>query len=135
MTTIDNSIESLRPEVQPAARIFFHVTRDDLSIDTRCLETRRSRERQAELLVVGKSQLKVGFHNYGLALDFGVFVKGVYQTDDRSGLYTRCGYIAKALGWRWGGDWAKFKDFGHIEANTYTLAQLEAAIAQGLVTT
>ncbi len=52
-------------------------------------------------------------HNYGLAVDFGVFVAGKYQTDAKH--YTCVGKYANAVGLEWGGSWTHFKDLPHVQ--------------------
>ena len=113
---MDSRITSLRPEFQKPALTFIHIVNDDLGIKMRVLETLRDKARQVALAATGKSRVTLGWHNVGLALDFAVFNEvGVYQTNNASGLYTRCGLIAEALGCVWGGRWENFPDYGHIE--------------------
>ena len=112
----DARIESLRLEFQPIARRWLHALVDDLGMKVRILETLRTPERQAEVQAAGRSQLKFGWHNVGLALDFAAFGDdGVYLIDDRTGLYTRCGLVAEWMGCAWGGRWERLRDYGHIE--------------------
>lgn len=111
----DSRIESLRSEAQTVCRTWLHICKDDLGIDVRILETLRTRDRQKELEAAGKSLVKVGWHNVGLAWDFGVFRDGVYLTDDASMLYLKCGLIGEALECTWGGRWARLHDLGHLE--------------------
>lgn len=113
--SIEKRINQLRPPFNKIASTMLHIWRDDLLIDVRILETLRTRERQAALEASGKSRIKVGWHNFGLALDFGVFADGVYITDGTDRAYERCGLIAEALNCTWGGRWTRFPDYGHIE--------------------
>ena len=115
MTTIQRDIELLHAKFAPIAETWRHICVDDLGIDLRITETLRSEERQKQLQKKGASQLKLGWHNYGLAFDFAVFdCRGVYDTNNRTGDYTRCGLIAEALELVWGGRW-KFRDYGHVQ--------------------
>lgn len=100
-----------------------HVVNDILKIDARFHETLRDRIRQGELEASGASKNKVGWHNFGRAWDFGVYINGIYQRDDRSGLYLKCGFIGMALGCRWGGNWDMDKNIG--EGNENDLGHLE----------
>ena len=124
---IERSLDKLRSPFREQAATFVHILRDDLGIDARVTETLRDRSRQAELAAGGKSMVRVGFHNFGLALDFIIFDDWKILRDDATGLYTRCGHVAKALGWRWGGDWVRLRDDGHVESAEFALADLIAA--------
>lgn len=98
------------------------------------LETRRSLARQDEVATAGASQLRVGYHNFGLALDFAIFGEGgLYLKDGNHPAYLCAGQIAEAMGCVWGGRW-KMKDSGHIEWHPpgQTLDDLKKAA--GLVT-
>lgn len=108
------------------------VCRGKLGINIVILETLRNRERQKMLRKQGASKISVGWHQFGLAADFGVFVDGVYQVDDRLGRYLKFGFVAMAFGCRWGGNWDMDKhigeggenDLGHIEFHpSFTLQQ------------
>jgi hypothetical protein len=131
----DARIESLRSEFQPIVRRWLHAVVDDLDMKVRVLETLRSPERQAEVRAAGKSQLRVGWHNVGLALDFAAFDDdGVYLKDDASGLYTRCGLVAEWMGCVWGGRWETLRDYGHIEFHPgFTLQQFLNGQKGGIV--
>jgi len=99
-----------------------------IDLDIRVLDTFRTPTRQEELYEAGASKVKRGWHNFGLACDFGVFTRdGKYcgsETPDNE--YFKLGLIAKSLDCIWGGDW-KFKDLGHIEWHPgFTLAQYMA---------
>jgi len=137
MADADTSLESLRPAFRRLASAFTHICDEDLApllgFTFRVTETRRSRERQAALIASGKTRVPIGFHNFGLALDFAIMVNGVYQADDRLGHYAACGDVAHALGMRWGGNWSRFKDYGHVETGEFTLQQFLNGIKGGLV--
>lgn len=128
--TIINDINLLRPAARAVAVTWLHIVRDDLAIDARLVETLRQAERQADL-ALSSSSPKVGWHMYGLAWDYGVYINGVYQKDDRSGLYKKCGMIGMALGCRWGGNWdqdttlmeARENDLVHLEYHPGTTLQ------------
>ncbi|WP_042460490.1 M15 family metallopeptidase [Neobacillus dielmonensis] len=74
------------------------------------------------------------YHNYGLAIDFALETPSgevVWDMDyDRNqnakSDWTEVVQIAKKLGFDWGGDWAKFKDYPHLEMNFgLTIADLQ----------
>lgn len=59
------------------------------------------------------------YHNYGLAVDAvplreGRPVWGVECKEDRA-LWKELGKLAKTVSLDWGGDWARFKDYPHIQ--------------------
>jgi peptidoglycan L-alanyl-D-glutamate endopeptidase CwlK len=61
-------------------------------------------------------------HNFGIAADFGVFRGKSYLDDDNPALARRvheaCAVQARKLGFEWGGDWKKLKDYPHFELST-----------------
>lgn len=91
--------------------------------DMRLVEGYRSPERQAQLVANGGGVTQVGpgrsCHQYGLAVDSAIFVKGKasWNMNDpvvRRG-YMRYGELAVAAGLQWGGNWTSFKDYPHVE--------------------
>ena len=67
-------------------------------------------------------------HNFGIALDFGVFRGKTYLDASNPELADRvhkaCAQHADAFGLEWGGDWKSIKDFPHYEIRTgLTMAQ------------
>jgi len=87
--------------------------------DLRLLETYRSQTRQSALYVQRATQLRtVGCHGYGVAADFGLFIKGVYQT--KNGPYVFLKDLARKHGLISGQDWGHakatgFVDSGHVQ--------------------
>lgn len=87
--------------------------------DLRVLETYRSQTRQSALFTKHATQLRiVGCHGYGVAVDFGVFVKGVYQ--GANGPYVFLRDLARKHGLISGQDWGHpktggFVDSGHVQ--------------------
>lgn len=63
------------------------------------------------------------YHNYGLAIDFALLLdngKVVWDTkrdDNGNGKadWFEVAAIGKELGFEWGGDWQRFKDYPHLE--------------------
>jgi hypothetical protein len=88
-------------------------------IDLRVLETYRSQTRQSALFMKHFTQLRVvGCHGYGIAADFGVFVKGVYQENNKPYVFLR--QLARKHGMISGQDWGhakegSFVDSGHVQ--------------------
>lgn len=142
MSAADRSLDSLRLEFKPLALKWLHIVRDDVEVDARIIEAGRSVARQRALNVARLSKVKFGWHNVGLAFDYGIFVNGAYQRDDSSGLYRKCGHIGEALGMRWGGNWDSDNitnepgenDLGHLEWHPgMTIQQFLDAVKAGVI--
>lgn len=74
------------------------------------------------------------FHNFGLAIDFAIktpseeVIWDMQYDGNQNGKsdWTEVVEMAKALGFEWGGDWAQFKDYPHLQMNFgLTLADLQ----------
>jgi peptidoglycan L-alanyl-D-glutamate endopeptidase CwlK len=74
------------------------------------------------------------FHNYGLAIDFalkapsGNIIWDRQYDANKNGKsdWTEVVKIAKSLGFKWGGDWAQFKDYPHLQMDFgMTIADLK----------
>ena len=115
---MDRFIETLDARLRPMVYDWLHIVRDDLGLNVRATEGLRDKARQEAVFAAGASKVKVGFHNYGLALDFAcIETSGVYITDGDAPEYMRCGLVWEAVAFPhgyWGGRW-KMKDSGHIE--------------------
>lgn len=84
-------------------------------IDIRVLETYRSQTRQSALFTKHATQLRVvGCHGYGVAADFGIFVKGVYQGSDKPYQFLRT--LARKHGLVSGIDWGHAKSGGFVDS-------------------
>ncbi len=61
-------------------------------------------------------------HNFGIALDFGVFRGKTYLDASNPALadkvHAACAELAREHGLEWGGDWKRFNDFPHYEIRT-----------------
>ncbi|MFB4168055.1 M15 family metallopeptidase [Virgibacillus sp. JSM 102003] len=92
----------------------------------------RSIKRQNDLYEQGRSSdgdvvtyAKGGesYHNYGLAVDFalrnnnGEIIWDINYDGNNNGKadWFEVADIAKQLGFEWGGDWSKFKDYPHLQ--------------------
>jgi peptidoglycan LD-endopeptidase CwlK len=74
------------------------------------------------------------FHNFGLAIDFAIktpsadIIWDMQYDGNQNGIsdWNEVVEMAKALGFEWGGDWAQFKDYPHLQMNFgLTLADLQ----------
>jgi peptidoglycan L-alanyl-D-glutamate endopeptidase CwlK len=70
-------------------------------------------------------------HNFGIAIDVGLFDGGRYLPD--SPLYDKAGKIGSSIeGLEWGGDWHSFKDKPHYQVATgLSLSEVRAAFEAG----
>ena len=110
-------------------RTWLHIVRDDLKIDARVVETIRDPSRQKQLMEDGRSDVKIGWHQVGLAWDFLCFDEwGGIIHDGEHPDYSKCGLIAQALGCKWPIYIGRNrKDAGHIEYHPgFTLQQFLA---------
>lgn len=89
----------------------------------RYVQAARNLKRQQQLNAMGRSQVLLSFHNFNLAADVGLYVRGRYLR--RSARYSQVGQAAKALGLFWGGDFVGFPDPGHVQrlANSAALVK------------
>ena len=91
---------------------------DDCKMDLSLREVWRSRERQTELLLEGKSRTHHSEHIWSLAADFVLFRDGENITDGQDWEWRMLGEYWEALGHTWGGKW-DFNDAGHFEYGGY----------------
>lgn len=73
----------------------------------------RTLQTQAALLKKGKSKLPLSLHNFGFALDLGIYRGKRYLR--KGAIYSQLGQQAKSIGLFWGGDFIGFPDAGHIQ--------------------
>lgn len=138
--TIENRIEALNVKFQPIAEAIRNIANAYVfplrfpGFKMRITETKRDDARQAAVNSTGASDVKRGWHNVGLAFDFGVLDdQGVLISDGGHPAYEAVGLVACSFGCKWpiilaNGD----KDAGHIEYHPgFTLAQYDAAMALG----
>ncbi|CAB4155460.1 D-alanyl-D-alanine carboxypeptidase [uncultured Caudovirales phage] len=69
------------------------------------------------------------WHNYGLAIDLGLFKNGVYLDEKKPAeadkLYAEIGKLAAACGIEWAGNWKSFTESPHFQVTFgKTLAEL-----------
>lgn len=56
------------------------------------------------------------YHNYGLAIDFFLVTEdGQHRLWTVNNDWLEVAKIGKSLGFEWGGDWSKFKDYPHFQ--------------------
>lgn len=81
--------------------------------------------------IVTKARPGSSWHNYGLAIDLGLFKNGVYldekQPSQADKLYAEIGKLAEDHGIEWAGNWKSFKETPHFQVTFgKTLAELRA---------
>lgn len=118
----DTSLDSLDPRFLVLARPWAEIVTAHLlpvrfpGYTMRISETRRDAAEQAANVASGASRVKTSWHQFGLALDFAIIDPSKkYLEDDGPRIYEACGKVAEALGCEWGGRWASFRDYGHIQ--------------------
>lgn len=105
----------LEPGTRAAVTNLLVAARGDMKIDLRVLETYRSQTRQSALFMRRATQLRmVGCHGYGVAVDFGVFIDGKYQGDNKPYVFLR--ELARDHGLISGQDWGHAKNGGFVDS-------------------
>jgi peptidoglycan L-alanyl-D-glutamate endopeptidase CwlK len=137
-------IKSLLPEVQDAFTEFLLQAKELVAkegLDYKAISGLRSWEDQAVLYAKGRTSpgpivtnAKPGssMHNFGLAIDCGVFKGNVYMDDSTPAdqkvadlMHKHVSTLCAKHNLRWGGNFKKLYDAPHFEYNTpYTLADL-----------
>jgi peptidoglycan L-alanyl-D-glutamate endopeptidase CwlK len=107
---------------------YAQATAATLGCDYIAISGHRTWEEQDELYqrVPQVTRAKGGHsnHNFGIAVDFGVFQGGgrIYCDDSKPELartvHAACAAHAKSCGLEWGGDWVGMKDHPHYELAT-----------------
>jgi peptidoglycan L-alanyl-D-glutamate endopeptidase CwlK len=105
----------------------------------------RTWEEQAKIYAQGRTapgkivtNAKPGYsnHNFGIAVDMGVFKDGKYldgsKPSEAEAFHRKAATIAEKYGIEWGGSWKSFKDYPHFEYKTgKALAQLRQLVTEG----
>jgi len=105
----------------------------------------RTWEEQAKIYAQGRTapgkivtNAKPGFsnHNYGIAVDMGVFKDGKYldglKPSEAEAFHRKAATVAEKYNIEWGGSWKSFKDYPHFEYKTgKTLSQLRQLVTEG----
>ncbi|WML57834.1 M15 family metallopeptidase [Neobacillus sp. PS2-9] len=90
--------------------------------------------RSTEGTIVTYAKGGESYHNFGLAIDFalkdpsGNVIWDMNYDGNKNGKadWTEVVVMAKALGFDWGGDWAQFKDYPHLQMDFgLTVADLQ----------
>lgn len=137
----ERNLRTLLPLVEQKARLFLVAAQKELATGWRIVVTSGTRTFQEQDLLFSQGRTRAGKivtrarggfsnHNFGVAFDVTLFNGSTPVW--RSPWYARLAKLAKALGFRWGGDWKGFEDEPHFEWPTgKTLAQMRALVLAG----
>ncbi|WP_077624041.1 M15 family metallopeptidase [Sediminibacillus massiliensis] len=123
--------DGLHPEVE-AKRDELLQRAEEKGIEVIITEGFRTLERQDELYEQGRTtegdivtyaQGGESYHNYGLAIDFALINQDGNITwntsydgnNNEKSDWVEVAEIGKDLGFEWGGDWNRFKDYPHLQ--------------------
>ena len=133
------AIRTLLPAAQVKARHFLWACKS-AGHDVRVLSGTRNYAEQDALYAQGRTapgsivtNARGGFsnHNFGIAWDVGVFVRGKYLTDGDE--YTAISSLRPA-GVEWGGNWNSIKDLPHYQVATgLSLAEVRRKFEAGIL--
>ena len=124
---MSNLLSDLHPCFRPIAQAILADAQHDISDGLiRPSVTFRSLADQAAAKAAGLSQLSIGFHQFGLAMDV-VFINanGQYVSDGADPRYAAFGRAVIAHGCTWGGQWTH-PDWDHCQIAGFTVAQYMA---------
>jgi len=148
----EKNIATLNSEVQPTFRKLTAIAKRTAArygCEAKVISGHRTYEEQAELYAKGRTapgprvtNARPGYsnHNFGVAVDFGIFSEGDYLDGKQPGLTKKIYRIinnvaeTEGLNVEWGGSWkGGFVDPPHFEYITpWTLAEMRDRTARGL---
>lgn len=116
-----------------------------LGYEYKAISGNRTWEEQAKIYAQGRTSpgkivtnARPGYsnHNFGIAVDMGVFKNGKYLDGDKpseaEAFHRKAAQIAEKYNIEWGGSWKSFKDYPHFEFKTgKTLAQMRQLVTEG----
>lgn len=123
----DRTISTLHPEVQPVMRSFVMAAKAIASkqnLDVRAISGTRSYAEQDALYAKGRTtagpkvtNARGGYsnHNFGLAIDIGIFSADGKKYLEEHPLYAELGSLGQSLGLEWGGIWKTMPDEPHYQ--------------------
>ena len=127
-------IETLDMRLQQPATKFINRVERELDVQLRMTQARRTFAEQDALYEQGRTKpggivtnAKGGesYHNYGLAFDVVIMDDG--KRPNWSALSPEAAQIAIDLGFEWGGNWRRFKDYPHFQmVFSQTIKQLQS---------
>ena len=144
----DKNLATLTPKAQAKFRPFIAQAKAiaaSMGYEYRAISGHRSYAEQDTLYAKGRTKpgkrvtnARGGYssHNFGIALDFGVF-KGRRYVDSSDPVlahrvHAAIAQIADKHGIEWGGNWRSFKDYPHFEIKTgLSMAEKRARVRAG----
>lgn len=116
-----------------------------LGYEYKAISGNRTWEEQAKIYAQGRTtpgkivtNAKPGFsnHNFGIAVDMGVFKDGKYLDSsipsEAEAFHKKAALIAEKYNIEWGGSWKSFKDYPHFEYKTgMSISQLRQIVLEG----
>lgn len=143
----ERNIATLLPKMQDLARRIMKIARgreDKTKLYAVVLSGTRTYAEQDGLYAqkpkVTNARGGQSNHNFGIAIDIGLFKDGKYLTGNTKAEKQAYADLAKAVKLQlvdvdWGGDWATFKDMPHYEYKTgLTIAQKRTKFEKGQLT-
>lgn len=144
----EKHLKTLSPKAQAKFRPFIaqaQAIAASMGYDYKAISGNRSYAEQDALYAQGRTKpgkrvtnARGGYsnHNFGIALDFGVFKGRAYvdNTDPKQAhrVHAAVAQVAEKHGIEWGGNWRSFKDTPHFEIKTgLTMAQKRARVRAG----
>ena len=128
------NLESLHPDVQSRFEAFLteaQTVAKSKGLEYKAISGTRSWEEQAKIYALGrttpgrivtKAPPGHSMHNFGLAIDCGVFRNSGYLDENEpktaSAMHKEAGKIAEKHGRRWGGNFKSIVDEPHFELDT-----------------
>lgn len=142
------NVTTLHSKVQQVFRNWIaecQVLAKSYGYEYKAISGNRTWEEQAKIYAQGRTapgkivtNAKPGFsnHNFGIAVDMGVFKNGKYLDSSNpskaAAFHKEAAKIGEKYNLEWGGNWKTFKDYPHFEWRTgKTLAQLRQLVVEG----
>lgn len=119
-------LNNLHPIVKEMVERFIKEVNEYFNgeVDVKVISTLRSWSEQEKLYnqgrttpgkIVTNAKPGTSIHNWGCAIDIGVFKDGKYLIDDKLGYYKMIGPLGLLNGFVWGGNFKSIKDMPHYE--------------------
>lgn len=142
------NVATLHPKVQQVFKNWIaecQILAKAFNYEYKAISGNRTWEEQAKIYAQGRTapgkivtNAKPGFsnHNYGIAVDMGVFKDGKYldgsKPSEAEAFHRKAAEIAEKYNIEWGGSWKSFKDYPHFEYRTgKTISQLRQIVLEG----
>ena len=121
------NLATLHPEVQPRMEAFLKAAKSlaaPRGLDVRIISGTRSFIEQDALYAKGRTapgpvvtRARAGYslHNFGIAIDLGIFSADGKKYHEEHPLYRELGPLGESLGLEWGGRWKSIIDEPHYQ--------------------